>query len=144
MISTEDLDDQRALHQPMNGPGPSQWCQHDGEQWPCTVTQLLDEHLLRQMAEAVFPSGIGMITAERVRQVVGKGYTPEHDAEHDQGELLEAALCYAVAGGPRRFIQRWPWPGDEGCKRPGPDPVQNLVKAAALLAAEIDRLLAAL
>lgn len=92
-------------------------------------------------------SGAELIAAERQRQVDVEGWTPEHDAEHGRGELIEAAISYAVAG--RRAQSRplitgdrspyLPWPFDGGWK-PSDDPIRNLVKAGALIAAEIDRL----
>ena len=78
-------------------------------------------------------------------QVAVEGWTPEHDDEHDDHEISKAARCYIRhAEQPER---RWPkgiapfvWPRDSGWWKPSPDPVRNLVKAGALIAAEIDRL----
>lgn len=87
--------------------------------------------------------GVGLIGDERVRQIEEEGWTPEHDAEHDAGELLSAAACYlflcifpphSVSGSPpQMWPDNWRW-------NPSDDPVRNLVKAGALIAAEIDRL----
>ena len=93
--------------------------------------------------------GVGMIAAERRRQVEQEGWTVGHDDEHRDGELADAAACYAERAAvlvqgfyvpPGHFIPRvWPaWPLDWW--KPSPDPIRNLVKAGALLAAEIDRL----
>ena len=92
--------------------------------------------------------GIELITAERQRQIDAEGWTPEHDAEHNGGELAMAGACYAmpeverwrqldeVAGG---LPNGWPWAPDWW--KPSPDDrVRELVKAGALIAAEIDRL----
>ena len=88
-------------------------------------------------------SGVGMITDERLRQIKVEGWTPEHDDEHKDGELAEAASCYAYVSNyehPQnvRVPEDWPW--DRKWWKPSADPIRNLVKAGALIAAEIDRL----
>jgi len=101
-------------------------------------------------------TGIELITEERARQIFVEGWTAEHDAQHELGELTEAALCYAVVAsaevrgsearewpvvmfnGFNDSLVEWPW-GHEWYK-PSDDPIRNLVKAGALIAAEIDRL----
>ena len=88
------------------------------------------------------------IVAERERQIDVKGWAPEHDDEHVNGELAAAALCYcwaaqAMLGKPSfdpRIIMHppfWPW-ADEWWKPS--DVRRNLVKASALIVAEIERL----
>lgn len=89
--------------------------------------------------------GATMIADERARQIAKEGWTSEHDDEHEQGELAQAAACYALGASRKRyshayFPQRWPW--DDTWWKPT-DPVRDLVKAGALIAAEIDRLLRA-
>lgn len=114
--------------------------------------------------------GAALIAAERQRQVEAEGWTPEHDAEHTDGSLALAAICYAM---PIRlfrkksettgfaFIDPWPesWDSrydkrfDYGERRENPGNVPPrpstytkaerldlLIKAGALIAAEIDRL----
>ncbi|HHK4734670.1 TPA: hypothetical protein ACQTZZ_000979 [Pseudomonas aeruginosa] len=81
------------------------------------------------------------VQAERKRQVEAEGWTPEHDDEHDTGALASAAGCYAMfslaypAGDPSHF---WPW--DKSWWKPSPDGRRNMVKAGALILAEIERL----
>ena len=103
-------------------------------------------------------SGADLITAERRRQIEREGWSPEHDDEHDSCEMAMAAVAYAFeavdqangicedpwAGPPDRW---WPWWVSDGQHAPVPsgfkpsdDPIRNLVKAGALIAAEIDRL----
>ena len=80
------------------------------------------------------------VLTERQRQVEAEGWTPGHDDGHSHGELAAAAACYALySGGCRnaRALEYWPW-GDAGWKPK--DPRRNLVKAAALILAEIERL----
>lgn len=79
-------------------------------------------------------NGAELIAAERQRQVDVEGWTPEHDAEHDRGELAKAAAAYAV---PDHAAVFWPW-AFSGFKRD--ERVRELAKAGALIAAEIDRL----
>ena len=81
------------------------------------------------------------VLAERKRQVTTEGWTPGHDDEYEHGELADAAGCYALsselfdcAGEPPR---PWPWP-DEWWKPTNRR--RDLVKAGALILAEIERL----
>ncbi|ENZ7751195.1 ead/Ea22-like family protein [Klebsiella pneumoniae] len=81
------------------------------------------------------------VLAERKRQVAAEGWTPGHDDEYEHGELADAAGCYALsselfdcAGEPPR---PWPWP-DEWWKPTNRR--RDLVKAGALILAEIERL----
>ena len=85
-------------------------------------------------------TGIELIARERQRQITEEGWTSEHDNTHRNGELVLAAMTYADEahiGSVRLIGSTWPW--DEKWWKPG-SPVRNLVKAGALIAAEIDRL----
>lgn len=81
------------------------------------------------------------VLAERRRQVDAEGWTPKHDDEHDTGTLATAAGCYAMhtlayrAGDPP---PAWPW--DTTWWKPSPDRRRNLIKAGALILAEIERI----
>ena len=84
--------------------------------------------------------GVDLIAAERRRQVEVEGWTPEHDADHCDGELVQAAVAYAAATDDHQGDTAgdfWPW--DLASWKPSDDKVRNLVKAGALIAAEIDR-----
>jgi hypothetical protein len=87
--------------------------------------------------------GIDLITAERVRQVQEEGWTAKHDDVHDGGELVQAACCYANAARygavPGQPPHGWPW-DPSWWKARSNDPIGSLVKAGALIAAEIDRI----
>lgn len=80
---------------------------------------------------------------ERARQVTGEGWTPEHDDAHRKGELIHAALCYATHAGSdevfRRYTRPSGWPWEHSWWKPT-TPRGDLVKAIALLLAELDRL----
>jgi hypothetical protein len=102
-----------------------------------------------QSLAAPASSGACAIAAERVRQVAREGWTPEHDDEHDAGELASAGACYAIHaacvlhpfdGNGLEDIGEVPWwPWDKSWWKPK-DPRRDLVRAGALLAAELDRL----
>lgn len=92
------------------------------------------------------PSGVDLIAAERQRQISAEGYTPDHDAEHISGELLTAAVCYLRIRCQNPWVKQTTspeWPFEFAAWKPTADQVGNLVKAGALIAAEIDRLQAA-
>jgi len=85
-----------------------------------------------------------LMVAERERQRTAEGYHPEHDDQHHAGALAAAGVCYAIRhasgvplGGPSDEPPDW-WPWDAEWWKPKalrPD----LVRAGALLAAELDR-----
>ncbi len=85
------------------------------------------------------------VLAERRRQVEAEGWTPEHDDEHDNGEMARAAACYALAGssapndGTAALLVSLAWPWDEQWWKPS-TARRDLVKACALALAEIERL----
>lgn len=87
-------------------------------------------------------SGVDLIAAERIRQVVEEGWSPAHDDAQRDARMVSAAMCYALAFTPRSpsgtgLAIRWPW--DQRWWKPS-DRIRNLAKAGALIAAEIDRL----
>lgn len=81
--------------------------------------------------------GARMIAEERQRQMRSEGYTPEFDDQWTHGELYIAAECYACLDDITETPELWPWPPNAWKPK---DRVRNLVRAGALLAAEIDRL----
>jgi hypothetical protein len=94
----------------------------------------------------IFPhsAGAGLIAQERQRQVTHEGYDPAHDDEHGRGELVQAARAYAACYLLPKFnADHAGWPWDAASFKLSDDPVVNLTKAGALIAAEIDRLLRA-
>lgn len=108
-----------------------------------------------QRPPGVLP-GAERIAIERDRQVTVEGYTPAHDDNHSPGEFARAARAYALAawfhvdplcGWTDDMLEdfvledgtvEWPW--EAPAWKPSDDPVRNLEKAGALIAAEIDRL----
>lgn len=85
-------------------------------------------------------SGVGVIRAERERQVAEEGWTTTHDDEHDNGALARAAAVYAIPEDSRHGILWVLWPISWRWKPSPDDRVRELAKAGALIAAEIDRL----
>lgn len=90
-------------------------------------------------------TGIELIAEERKRQIEIEGWTKEHDANYIDNELSKAGICYATPEMYRRYSENhsellgWPW--DMKWWKPTPmDRIKELVKAGALIAAEIDRL----
>jgi hypothetical protein len=81
------------------------------------------------------------IAAERRRQIEAEGWTPEHDNQHNRGELALAAACYARHGlnGAHRLAVPLSWPWNDGWWKPK-DRRRDLIRAAALIVAEIERL----
>lgn len=83
------------------------------------------------------------IAHERLRQVVLEGFSPAHDDGHDHGQLAAAAASYAFIASFDEFRGAssppviWPW-AVEWWK--STTPRRDLVKAAALIVAEIERL----
>lgn len=94
--------------------------------------------------------GITHIAAERMRQRDVLKFTAERDAGYTRDELALAASCYALPEGMRNPMSPqepplwWPWSKDWW--KPGPNTtkgrIRDLMKAGALIAAEIDRLAA--
>lgn len=80
------------------------------------------------------------VLAERRRQIEVEGRTPRFDDERDGGELACAAACYAFnAAYPGSRLLRSFWPWSDSWWKPG-TPRRELVKAGALILAEIERL----
>lgn len=101
-------------------------------------------------------TGAELIAAERQRQIEQEGWTPDHDDDHYPGDMAMAGACYAAHAACREAIERgdfepysqleaaqqlvhrmWPW-DREWWKPKGQ--LRDLVRAGALIAAEIDRL----
>ena len=79
------------------------------------------------------------VLAERQKQIALNGYSAEHDAQYVNAELSLAAISYAdpsVTSSSAPVPKLWPWQIDFW--RPG-SRRENLVRAAALIIAEIDR-----
>lgn len=91
--------------------------------------------------EGLLRGGITAIADERQRQITQEGWTPQHDDEHAHGQLASAAAVYALCGAgwdEESAAERY-WPWHSSWLKTG-DVRRCLVKAGALIAAEIDRM----
>lgn len=91
------------------------------------------------ISAALGPSGADLIAAERRRQVTVEGWSEDHDDQHTGGELAFAAMAYMDPDDETNVPLWWPWDMADFKPSPG-DRIRELVKAGALIAAEIDRL----
>lgn len=99
-----------------------------------------------------------LIKEERRRQILEKGYDDKRDDEQVGDELIQAAKCYLDQVSQRSHVMLFAdhynnnlnlyrdvkrpkdWPPEWTPESWNPDsPIRDLVKAAALIAAEIDR-----
>lgn len=91
-------------------------------------------------------TAVELIQEERIRQIQVEGFTAEHDDLHEEDELANAAACYAMN---YRIADReiwdkplvdYVWPFAPDWYKPEPSRIRNMVKAASMLVAEIERL----
>lgn len=98
------------------------------------------------------------LAAERRRQIQGEGYDLAHDDDHVDGQLADAAAAYCMAAtdvgagilatdqavaaipGTRLAAIRAAWPWDPGSFKPDDGRRRCLVKAGALVIADIGRI----
>lgn len=83
------------------------------------------------------------VLAERKRQVDAEGWTADHDDEHVNGGMAVAAACYAITarqGLEAQATELWDWTGWAKAWFKPKDPRRNLIRAGALILAEIERL----
>lgn len=98
-------------------------------------------------------NAIELIAAERKRQIEVEGWTLDHDDRHDEGQLADAAATYAISDNQVEFLdEHWGddqylllWPFDlkwlKKKRNAAIDQrIRDLVKAGALIVAEIERL----
>ena len=123
----------------------------DGKCDHWSIVQAFAAHRLAAQSSPGRDGVIEEIAAERFRQSKAEGWTPEHDDEHSDGSLAIAAACYAAPdrvkattdyerrhGVPVDYANalRWPWESDPKFK----DQRSNLIRSAALIVAEIERI----
>jgi hypothetical protein len=80
------------------------------------------------------------IAAERQRQVKKEGWSEEHDDEHEQGELADAAAFYASTDESKLPVPPFENPEKSIRAKRKNSRRRQLVIAAALIVAEIERL----
>ena len=113
---------------------------------PGPVTYHRATAALRALVEAgwsVQRGPIAEIAAERRRQVDVEGWTPEHDDTHgtDMGYAAASYALFAAGHYPTERAHWTPgfWPWDPSWWKPA-TPRRDLIKAGALIVAEIERL----
>ncbi len=97
------------------------------------------EKSITELETLAFSPAILDVILERQRQRAIEGWTSEHDDAYQNSELSDAAACYAIHAHNQGFSTpaNWPWAPD-WWKQSGPR--RDLVKAGALILAEIERI----
>ncbi|MFM0328214.1 hypothetical protein [Paraburkholderia strydomiana] len=124
------------------------WANHTGDKESRELCHKLEAILATPtpLADAAIAAGGAQETAaardvlaERQRQVSAEGWTPEHDDDHTEAEMALAAACYAMAAGGYAKGQTPPiWPWSLSWWKPAYGR-RDLIKAGALILAEIER-----
>ncbi|HBT6279263.1 hypothetical protein LGR97_17765 [Klebsiella quasipneumoniae subsp. similipneumoniae] len=129
----------------------------EAEQKLCAANVTLDaraelaERRLAEMESRTVTAAAADVLAERQRQVTAEGWSPKHDDQYKNTELAFAASCYAFHAAAASWDledngipydshpvpKQWPW--DPSWWRPT-DARRDLVKAGALILAEIERI----
>lgn len=121
---------------------PDAWMDEFGELFNATHKPYINPRPLYLL----WSDAIRDVLFERNRQISVEGWTTEHDDTHADGQMAQAAAAYAYEASRtdhQRNLDRndpspiWPW--DANWWKPT-DRRRDLVKAAALIVAEIERL----
>lgn len=111
------------------------------EEFDAIETPATDAFLAEVRAQGVksLSNAVQSVIAERQRHQSVEGWTPEHDDQYSKSQLLWASSCYVLnAIHPfNRIPFGWPWT-PEWWKPTNPR--RDLVKAGALILAEIERI----
>jgi len=109
------------------------------------VRQYIEQGAQTHKAEDAPSDAARDVLAERQRQISAEGWTPEHDDEHEGWSMAVAAACYCLWNRPAtqattgRLANLWQWTGWDASWFKPKSPRSNLVRAAALTLAEIER-----
>ena len=97
------------------------------------------EKRIAELEMLAFNPALLDVISERQRQRAVEGWTSEHDDAYQNSELADAAACYAINAHNQGLSTpaHWPWAPD-WWKQSGPR--RDLVKAGALILAEIERI----
>ena len=103
---------------------------------PMNLGIKIGDNLYRQTQPVRESSAIADVIAERQRQQSVEGFSAEQDDTYTGGELAGAAISYIV---PFDAMTYWPADWHDDSFKPTNER-RNLVKAAALIIAEIERI----
>ncbi|RYF36192.1 MAG: hypothetical protein EOO21_02525, partial [Comamonadaceae bacterium] len=118
-----------------------------GEPYGSLARSMASVTYRRARADDVITRAVLDVLTERRRQITEEGWHPAQDDEHDNGAMALAAAAYAIRGSKdshgalqKMAFDVWRWTGwsSQWWKPRGKR--HNLVRAAALLIAEIERL----
>lgn len=132
-------------------PRAVKWIDESASTADMIVRRVSKDEFMEHVEKSDGNSGTDLIFNERQRQISKEGWTPQHDDEHTDGSLIEAARAYTWAAFCEVALKSkakdfkyvpndWPPDWDDDWWKPSDDPIRNLAKSGALLAAEIDRL----
>lgn len=113
--------------------------------------RLAAERRVAELEASKLSTAASDVMSERQRQITAEGWTPESDDEYVSSEMAGAAACYAHHVNARGWVFKnrpddyqseiessdWPW-SPEWWKPTSPR--RDLVKAGALIIAEIERI----
>lgn len=107
------------------------------------VKRGLFEELRNAIEDLATSVALQMVAAERKRQVA-KGYDAKHDDGHQEMEMVCAAIAFLKAAYAHDSFQEdasdmWPWEEGAPVVERHDNGTDNLVKAAAMIVAEIER-----
>ncbi|HFC9831761.1 TPA: hypothetical protein ACF0XA_000273 [Klebsiella pneumoniae] len=103
---------------------------------PMNLGVKIGDNLYRQEQPARDSCAIAYVIAERQRQQSVKGFSTEQDDTYVGCQLAAAAICYIE---PMEAMSYWPADWHDDSFKPTNER-RNLVKAAALIIAEIERI----
>lgn len=111
---------------------------------PETILELLSEReadkaRIAELEARKLTAAAKDVLAERLRQMSAEGWTPERDDTYHDSELADAAACYALHAHNQGFPTPAHWPWDRAWWKQT-NPRRDLVKAGALILAEIERI----
>lgn len=99
----------------------------------------------KRTAHETFLEAVNLLVRERRRQIHSEGFKPERDDAYTADELARAAAVYAMPDEVYQVVyvatgQLWPWSSYWLKRR---DRRSDLIKAGALIIAELERIMRA-
>ncbi|AFM76129.1 hypothetical protein F859_gp33 [Enterobacteria phage mEp390] len=125
----------------LSGAAVPDWCVLEKTRQFLESTPATSAFLAEVRASGVksLSNAVQSVISERQRQQSVEGWTPEHDDQYGESQLLWASSCYVLntIHSFNRIPLDWPW-APEWWKPTNPR--RDLVKAGALILAEIERI----